>query len=113
MKQHSGLFVFVTQLGCFFRGGCGVCVGGVIAQFKIMHSCKHLQALTLKVSVCLFHICRILHLAIIHEEELIAQQLIQLFPKNVLDIQNNLYQVSLACLFLSAEQLLLEFLAPQ
>lgn len=34
----------------------------------------------------------ILHLAIIHEEEFIAQQLIQLFPKNVLDIQNNLYQ---------------------
>uniref|UniRef100_H3DG45 Nuclear factor of kappa light polypeptide gene enhancer in B-cells inhibitor, epsilon n=1 Tax=Tetraodon nigroviridis TaxID=99883 RepID=H3DG45_TETNG len=34
----------------------------------------------------------ILHLAIIHEEELFAQQLIQLFPKNVLDIQNNLYQ---------------------
>lgn len=35
-----------------------------------------------------------LHLAIIHEEEVIAQQLIQLFPKEVLDIQNNLYQVS-------------------
>lgn len=35
-----------------------------------------------------------LHLAIIHEEETIAQQLIQLFPKEVLDIQNNLYQVS-------------------
>lgn len=34
----------------------------------------------------------ILHLAIIHEEEFIAQQLIQLFPKEVLDIQNNLYQ---------------------
>lgn len=34
----------------------------------------------------------ILHLAIIHEEELITQQLIQLFPKEVLDIQNNLYQ---------------------
>lgn len=33
-----------------------------------------------------------LHLAIIHEEEVIAQQLIQLFPKEVLDIQNNLYQ---------------------
>ncbi|XP_037606927.1 NF-kappa-B inhibitor epsilon isoform X1 [Sebastes umbrosus] len=34
----------------------------------------------------------ILHLAIIHEDEVIAQQLIQLFPKEVLDIQNNLYQ---------------------
>ncbi|XP_077443980.1 NF-kappa-B inhibitor epsilon [Stigmatopora argus] len=34
----------------------------------------------------------ILHLAIIHEEALIAKQLIQLFPKEVLDIQNNLYQ---------------------
>lgn len=34
----------------------------------------------------------ILHLAIIHEDELIAQQLIQLFPTEVLDIQNNLYQ---------------------
>nr|XP_057947602.1 NF-kappa-B inhibitor epsilon [Doryrhamphus excisus] len=33
-----------------------------------------------------------LHLAIIHEEELIAQQLIQIFPTEVLDIQNNLYQ---------------------
>lgn len=107
MKQHSGLFVFVTQLGCFFWS-----VGGV-AQFKIMHSCKHLQTLTLKVSVFLFYICRILHLAIIHEEEFIAQQLIQLFPKNVLDIQNNLYQVSLTCLFLSTQQLLLEFLALQ
>ncbi|KAM7367737.1 hypothetical protein PAMP_014017 [Pampus punctatissimus] len=34
----------------------------------------------------------ILHLAIIHEDELITQRLIQLFPKEVLDIQNNLYQ---------------------
>ncbi|XP_068433133.1 NF-kappa-B inhibitor epsilon [Clinocottus analis] len=34
----------------------------------------------------------ILHLAIIHEDKFIAQQLIQLFPKDVLDIQNNLYQ---------------------
>lgn len=34
----------------------------------------------------------ILHLAIIHEEEFIAKQLIQIFPKDVLDIQNNLYQ---------------------
>ncbi|KAM3602531.1 uncharacterized protein V6R79_005865 [Siganus canaliculatus] len=34
----------------------------------------------------------VLHLAIIHENEYIAQQLIQLFPKEVLDIQNNLYQ---------------------
>lgn len=58
-----------------------------------MHSCSGLQTLTLKVSVSL-HVCRILHLAIIHEEESIAQQLIQLFPKTVLDIQNNLYQVS-------------------
>ncbi|XP_069573229.1 NF-kappa-B inhibitor epsilon [Brachyistius frenatus] len=34
----------------------------------------------------------ILHLAIIHEDKFIAQELIQLFPKEVLDIQNNLYQ---------------------
>ncbi|XP_029965755.1 NF-kappa-B inhibitor epsilon [Salarias fasciatus] len=34
----------------------------------------------------------ILHLAIIHEETSFAQELIQLFPKEVLDIQNNLYQ---------------------
>ncbi|XP_033931959.1 NF-kappa-B inhibitor epsilon [Pseudochaenichthys georgianus] len=37
----------------------------------------------------------ILHLAIIHEEEFIAKQLIQIFPKEVLDIQNNLYQTPL------------------
>ncbi|XP_056284242.1 NF-kappa-B inhibitor epsilon [Pseudoliparis swirei] len=37
----------------------------------------------------------ILHLAIIHEDKVIAQQLIQLFPKEVLDIQNDLYQSSL------------------
>lgn len=51
-----------------------------------------------------------LHLAIIHEEEVIAQQLIQLFPKEVLDIQNNLYQVSVdivAFLHASTELLLL------
>lgn len=34
----------------------------------------------------------ILHLAIIHEDEPVAQQLIEIFPKEVLDIQNNLYQ---------------------
>uniref|UniRef100_A0A3P9L3A0 Nuclear factor of kappa light polypeptide gene enhancer in B-cells inhibitor, epsilon n=1 Tax=Oryzias latipes TaxID=8090 RepID=A0A3P9L3A0_ORYLA len=34
----------------------------------------------------------LLHLAIIHEDTHIAQELIQLFPKEVLDIQNNLYQ---------------------
>ncbi|XP_061602520.1 NF-kappa-B inhibitor epsilon [Cololabis saira] len=34
----------------------------------------------------------ILHLAIIHEDEDFAQELIQIFPKEVLDIQNNLYQ---------------------
>uniref|UniRef100_A0A8C6V1J7 Nuclear factor of kappa light polypeptide gene enhancer in B-cells inhibitor, epsilon n=1 Tax=Neogobius melanostomus TaxID=47308 RepID=A0A8C6V1J7_9GOBI len=34
----------------------------------------------------------ILHLAIIHEDEQFAQQLIDIFPKEVLDIQNNLYQ---------------------
>ncbi|KAJ8271039.1 hypothetical protein GJAV_G00122090 [Gymnothorax javanicus] len=34
----------------------------------------------------------ILHLAIIHEELTFALQLIELFPKEVLDIQNNLYQ---------------------
>ncbi|KAF7661588.1 hypothetical protein LDENG_00257740 [Lucifuga dentata] len=37
----------------------------------------------------------ILHLAIIHEDELIAHQLIEIFPKDVLDIQNNLYQTPL------------------
>ncbi|XP_034555701.1 NF-kappa-B inhibitor epsilon [Notolabrus celidotus] len=37
----------------------------------------------------------ILHLAIIHEEEFITQQLIEIFPKEVLDIQNNLYQTPL------------------
>lgn len=72
-----------------------------------MHSCSGLQTLTLKVSVSLLHFCRILHLAIIHEEESIAQQLIQLFPKNVLDIQNNLYQVSAVSPL--PQQLLLEF----
>ncbi|KAJ3606565.1 hypothetical protein NHX12_026086 [Muraenolepis orangiensis] len=37
----------------------------------------------------------ILHLAIIHEDEHFAHQLIQWFPKDVLDIQNNLYQTPL------------------
>ncbi|XP_076021453.1 NF-kappa-B inhibitor epsilon [Genypterus blacodes] len=37
----------------------------------------------------------ILHLAIIHEDEFIAHQLIRIFPKDVLDIQNNLYQTPL------------------
>lgn len=37
--------------------------------------------------------CRFLHLAIIHEDDDITQHLIELFPKGVLDIQNNLYQV--------------------
>ncbi|KAG9344668.1 hypothetical protein JZ751_010354 [Albula glossodonta] len=37
----------------------------------------------------------ILHLAIIHEETEFAHQLIELFPKDVLDIQNNLYQTPL------------------
>lgn len=87
------------------------CFFFLIAQLKFMHSCPYLQTLMLKVSVFLLHICRILHLAIIHQEEFIAQQLIQLFPKNVLDIQNNLYQVSPTCLLLL--QLLLEFLDPQ
>lgn len=50
-----------------------------------------LQAL--KMFIFLLH-CSILHLAIIHEDEFIAKQLIQIFPKEVLDIQNNLYQVS-------------------
>nr|XP_040016322.1 NF-kappa-B inhibitor epsilon isoform X1 [Gasterosteus aculeatus aculeatus] len=34
----------------------------------------------------------ILHLAIIHEDRFIAHQLMQLFPQDVLNIQNNLYQ---------------------
>uniref|UniRef100_A0A8D3BB27 Nuclear factor of kappa light polypeptide gene enhancer in B-cells inhibitor, epsilon n=1 Tax=Scophthalmus maximus TaxID=52904 RepID=A0A8D3BB27_SCOMX len=33
-----------------------------------------------------------LHLAIIHEDDFITQHLIEIFPKEVLDIQNNLYQ---------------------
>lgn len=37
----------------------------------------------------------ILHLAVIHEDEQFAQQLIDIFPKEVLDIQNNLYQTPL------------------
>ncbi|XP_021467277.2 NF-kappa-B inhibitor epsilon [Oncorhynchus mykiss] len=37
----------------------------------------------------------VLHLAIIHEDEHFANQLVQLFPKDVLDIQNNLYQTPL------------------
>ncbi|KAF4082534.1 hypothetical protein AMELA_G00152640 [Ameiurus melas] len=36
-----------------------------------------------------------LHLAIIHEVEEFAHQLINLFPKEILDIQNNLYQTPL------------------
>lgn len=63
-----------------------------------------------------FFSCRILHLAIIHEEQLIAQELIQLFPKEVLDIQNNLYQVSpaqLLPLYTNMLQLLLEFFNPE
>lgn len=41
----------------------------------------------------------ILHLSIIHEELHLTQELIDLFPKDVLDIQNNLYQtpLHLAC----------------
>ncbi|XP_069034781.1 NF-kappa-B inhibitor epsilon isoform X2 [Lepisosteus oculatus] len=39
--------------------------------------------------------CWILHLAIIHEEREFAEQLISLFPKDVLDIQNDLYQTPL------------------
>ncbi|XP_051511602.1 NF-kappa-B inhibitor epsilon-like [Myxocyprinus asiaticus] len=37
----------------------------------------------------------ILHLAIIHEEQHFAHQLIELFPRELLDIQNNLYQTPL------------------
>lgn len=37
----------------------------------------------------------ILHLAIIHEEERFARQLIDLFPPDLMDIQNNLYQTPL------------------
>uniref|UniRef100_A0A9J7XWP6 Nuclear factor of kappa light polypeptide gene enhancer in B-cells inhibitor, epsilon n=1 Tax=Cyprinus carpio carpio TaxID=630221 RepID=A0A9J7XWP6_CYPCA len=37
----------------------------------------------------------ILHLAIIHEEEHFARQLIDLFPPELMDIQNNLYQTPL------------------
>lgn len=48
---------------------------------------------SMKNNTFIYFSCRILHLAIIHEEEYIAQQLIELFPTEVLDIQNNLYQV--------------------
>lgn len=85
----------------------------MIAQCKIMEACKMLQAWWLKMFVFLCHFCRILHLAIIHEDEVIAQQLIQLFPKEVLDIQNNLYQVSATRLFPVNKQLLLEFFDPK
>ncbi|XP_051953993.1 NF-kappa-B inhibitor epsilon-like [Xyrauchen texanus] len=37
----------------------------------------------------------ILHLAIIHEEQHFSHQLIELFPRDLLDIQNNLYQAPL------------------
>ncbi|KAL0964967.1 hypothetical protein UPYG_G00275070 [Umbra pygmaea] len=37
----------------------------------------------------------VLHLAIIHEDKEFAHQLIQMFPIDVLDIQNNLYQTPL------------------
>ncbi|KAJ7988017.1 hypothetical protein DPEC_G00319260 [Dallia pectoralis] len=37
----------------------------------------------------------VLHLAVIHEDEDFAHQLIQLYPMEVLDIQNNLYQTPL------------------
>lgn len=71
----------------------------LLEEVKIEWACKFLQAWWIKIFIFLCHSCRILHLAIIHEEELIAQQLIQLFPKEVLDIQNNLYQVSATWLF--------------
>lgn len=101
MKQHSGLFSSVTQLKCFFVGG-----------WLLNWSSRTAADVNADISVLLLHFCRILHLAIIHEEEFIAHQLIQLFPKNVLDIQNNLYQVSLHA-SASLQQLLLEFLDPQ
>uniref|UniRef100_A0A8C6K603 Nuclear factor of kappa light polypeptide gene enhancer in B-cells inhibitor, epsilon n=1 Tax=Nothobranchius furzeri TaxID=105023 RepID=A0A8C6K603_NOTFU len=48
-----------------------------------------------RIEVIVFDLfCRILHLAIIHEDTQVALELIELFPKEVLDIQNNLYQVS-------------------
>ncbi|AWP20209.1 putative NF-kappa-B inhibitor epsilon [Scophthalmus maximus] len=43
--------------------------------------------------VCfVLHRSTFLHLAIIHEDDFITQHLIEIFPKEVLDIQNNLYQ---------------------
>lgn len=114
MKQHSGLFSSITQLKGFFWGGG---VGGVDCSIWV-HAQLQVFADIIAEGLCLLlllllPICRILHLAIIHEEEFIAQQLIQLFPKNVLDIQNNLYQVSLTHLFHTSQQLLLEFPDPQ
>ncbi len=86
----------------------------LIAQCKIKQTCKLLQAECIKLFIFLCLSCRILHLAIIHEDELIAQQLIQIFPKEVLDIQNNLYQVSATRVFpLYKHELLLEFFSPE
>lgn len=92
--------LYFTTLQFFFPVYVGWCWnrGGGLAQCWI----KFLQAywifvlLLLYLFVCFVALHRMLHLAIIHEEEVIAQQLIQLFPKEVLDIQNNLYQVSVA-----------------
>lgn len=77
MMQH---FLSVTKMFFFF------CCS--------MAECKPASFCKCYIFIPLCHSCRILHLAIIHEEEFIAQQLIQIFPKDVLDIQNNLYQVS-------------------
>ena len=65
-----------------------------IAQCETKHAKEILQshASYLLLSHSAF-LRRILHLAIIHEDQRFAYQLIQWFPKDVLDIQNNLYQV--------------------
>lgn len=56
--------------------------------------------------------CRVLHLSIIHEDIYFTQYLIQIFPKEVLDIQNNLYQVSTTLSTMQA-QCTLEFFNPK
>lgn len=103
MRQYFLLLkCFVPQPCCvfsvFFFSVC-VCVWGgdspMLDYVKLQVFAGILDNFFLLCSfVCFVALHRMLHLAIIHEEEVIAQQLIQLFPKEVLDIQNNLYQVS-------------------
>lgn len=85
--------VFVEMQIFFLCFLTPTCFFGLIAQCKIKLFYKCIKF------IFLCHTCRLLHLAIIHEEDFITEQLIQLFPKEVLDIQNNLYQVNATGLF--------------